>query len=40
MIGFLLDEEGLTFTEELVLDDGAMYRGQIRRSGERHGYGI
>ena len=33
-------EEGLTFKDELVQDDGAVFRGQVRNDKIRHGYGI
>ena len=36
----MLEGEDLTFSEEQVQDDGAVYRGQIKKTGERHGYGI
>jgi len=37
---FLLQEEGLSLVEEKVIEDGGVFRGQVTRQGERHGYGI
>jgi hypothetical protein len=38
LIDLFLDEPGLEYKEELVFDDGTVYRGQVRDK-IRHGYG-
>ena len=37
---FLSDEDGLKFVEELIFDDGGVFKGQVKDGSIRHGYGI
>ena len=37
---FLSDEDGLKFIEELIFDDGGVFKGQVKDGRIRHGYGI
>ena len=39
-LDFLLDEDDLTFKEDLVFEDGAVYNGQVKNDRIRHGYGV
>ena len=37
----LTNEDGLKFVEELVFEDGGVYKGQVKSDGRtRHGYGV
>ena len=40
LIDFLSDEDGLKFVEELIFDDGGVFKGQVKDGKTRHGYGI
>lgn len=40
LIELLVDEPGLVYKEEIVFEDGTVYKGQCKQGTKRHGFGI